>query len=186
MNHEWAQTIPTLAKIARRHGRPAAEFRAPTLATLVHVILEQQISVAAAATQFRRLRAALGGISGARLAQAGETGLRELGLTRQKAHYCASLGRAVTERRFSLARLQRVSDDEAYRELVGLKGVGPWTAAIFMMMALKRPDIWPVGDLALIRVSEELHPADVDDGQRFRPWRSTAAFYYWHYYRATR
>lgn len=185
MNHRWAKSIPELAWIADNFGQPAAQYRSPTLATLVHIILEQQISVAAAATQFKRLCASLGGISGKRLANAGEPGLRRLGLTRQKARYCAGLGHAICERRFSLAKIQRLDEDQALAELTALPGIGPWTGAIFLMMAMRKPDVWPAGDLALLRVAADLAPSDSDDGERFRPWRTTAAFYYWHYYRAT-
>ncbi len=188
MNHAWARKHQILGQIAAQYGQPTPSYRPATLASLVHIILEQQISVAAANTQFRRLRRALGGISGQRLAEAGAPGLRNLGLTRQKARYCAGLGEAICARQFSLTKIARLPNAEAQEMLQALPGIGPWTASIFLMMALRRADVWPPGDLALIRACDELCPAAerADDGAPFAPWRTTGAFYLWHYYRHTR
>lgn len=187
VNHKWLARFPEMAEITRRFGPAELSFRRPGLDALVLTILEQQIAVKAAQTQFRNLKKALGGLSGGRLASAGEPGLRALGLTRQKARYIANLGTAVAERRFSIQRLERMSDDAAIAALTQLPGIGPWTASIYLMMALRRDDIWPRGDLALIRASRALLSdgsiVTADDGLRWAPFRSHAAFNLWHYYR---
>ncbi len=182
------QQCPALARIRQAFGLPEPTRRPANLDSLVLIILEQQISVQAARTIHRRLRGELGRISARALLGAGETGLRSLGLTRQKAHYCVELGRAVRERRFSLTRIARADDATAWAELVALKGIGPWSAAIYLMMSLGRADIWPPGDLALDRTVALLLPGTddpADTALRWAPHRSVAAEYLWHFYRNT-
>ncbi len=182
--------FPEMREIVKHYGLPDRIRRGATLGTLVHVILEQQVSVPAAKTLYGRLKAGLGGMSAARLRDAGEPGLRRFGLTRQKSRYCFELGKAICERRFSLTRLSRLPDDEAIAELKALPGIGPWTAAIYLMNALERDDVWPPGDLALKRAIEELlpaaHHAQERTGERWAPYRSYAAELLWLYYRNTR
>ncbi|MEM8982039.1 MAG: DNA-3-methyladenine glycosylase 2 family protein [Pseudomonadota bacterium] len=184
-----AAQCPALAAVQRRYGAPPPSRRPADLATLVRIILEQQISIRAADTIYRRLRAGLGRISATALVAAGEPTLRGYGLTRQKAHYCAELGRAIRQRRFSITGVARLADDDALAALSTLKGIGPWSAAIYLMMALGRPDIWPPGDLALDRAARQLVPHGPDDpvelARRWSPYRSIAADYLWHYYRQT-
>ena len=186
---ELIALCPAMAAVDARFGPPRPSRRAAGLDTLVHIILEQQISVRAADAIHRRLRQRLGRVSARALVAAGEAGLREAGLTRQKAHYCAELGRAIIERRFSLTRLARAPDEDALAELVTLKGIGRWSAAIYLMMALGRDDIWPPGDLALDRAVLQLLPAETaipaEIAERWAPYRSIAADYLWHYYRST-
>ena len=188
-SRELVALCPAIAAVDARFGPPQPSRRRAGLDTLVHIILEQQISVSAANAIHRRLRQRLGRITAKALVAAGEDGLRDAGLTRQKAHYCAELGRAIAERRFSLTRLARSPDDAALAELVTLKGIGRWSAAIYLMMALGREDIWPPGDLALDRAVLQLLPAKsgapADIATRWAPYRSIAADYLWHYYRST-
>lgn len=187
VNFKWLAQFPEMAEIARLYGPAPLSYRPAGLPALVLTILEQQIAVKAARTQFRNLAHALGGISGKRLADTGEQGLRRLGLTRQKARYLHNLGSEVVGRRFSITALQRMDDASAIETLIRLPGVGPWTASIYMMMALRRDDVWPRGDLALIRAANSLvddkAAVAADDGARWAPFRTHAAFSLWHYYR---
>lgn len=177
-----------MAAIVERWGVPDYWRRAPGTDTLARIILEQQVSLAAAATLHRRLCRTLGGaLSARRLAATGAERLHALGVTRQKARYCVALASAVTERRLSLAGLARRPDAEALAELVALPGIGPWTASIYLIAALRRPDVWPPGDLALERALEaHFGPARAGrlaaDGARWRPLRSVAAQLLWHDY----
>jgi DNA-3-methyladenine glycosylase II len=120
--------------------------------------------------------------------------LRSLGLTRQKSAYCLHLAEAITEKRIKLVQLGRMSDDAAKTVLVELKGIGPWSADIYLLMALRRPDIWPAGDLALAialaRLKQLPQPPSADEltraAEAWRPYRAVAARMLWQYYLAQR
>ena len=138
-----------LARIARVYGPPPLWARAAGFPTLVHIILEQQVSLASARAAFDRLQAAASPLTPERfLALDGGT-LRTIGFSRQKTTYCRHLADAIARGRLKLAALARMDDTRARQELMKIKGIGLWTAYIYLLMALRRPDTWPVGDLAL-------------------------------------
>ena len=177
--------------IIGRWGMPEFWSRRPGIDSLFLIILQQQISVVAARSIYRRVSNALGGVSARRIYHAGPVRLRTLGLTRQKARYCFELAHAVVERRFSVGGLQRLSDADAISALCAQSGIGPWTAAIYLMSALKRLDVWSPGDLALRRGIADILPGrDVvdlaDSGDRWAPYRAVAARLVWHHYRCSR
>jgi len=179
-----------LQEIIRRWGLPEFWSRRPGVESLFLIILEQQISITAARSIYRRLKAALGGLSARRVYQAGPERLRSLGLTRQKSRYAHELARAVVERRLSVEGLKNLSDTEAIAALCAQPGIGPWSAAIYLMSALKRIDVWPPGDLALRRAIAELFPGTdtatlADSGERWQPQRAVAARLVWHHYRCS-
>ena len=185
---ELAAQFPELDEILNRWGMPGFWCRGAGIESLFRIILEQQISVAAARTLFRRVGESLGGMSARRVHGAGPDGLRALGLSRQKARYCHELSRAVVERRLSVAGLARMGDEEAIEALCAQPGIGPWSAAIYLMSALKRINVWAPGDLALQRGIEDLFPgtdtsALATTGERWQPWRAVAARLVWHHYR---
>jgi len=188
--HGLARHHPELKEIIERWGLPEFWCRKPGMESLVLIILEQQISIAAARTIHRRLKATLGGLSARRLCQAGPEKLRTLGLTRQKSGYCYDLACAVVERRLSINGLTALDDEEAIATLSAQRGIGPWSAAIYLMSALGRMDVWPPGDLALRRgVADVLPKATTgelgDSGERWRPQRAVAARLLWHHYRCS-
>lgn len=177
-----------LQEIIRRWGLPEFWSRRPGVEALFLIILEQQISVTAARSIYRRLKTTLGGLSARRVHEAGPEQLRSLGLTRQKSRYCYELARAVVERRLSVTGLNNLSDADAIAVLCAQPGIGPWSASIYLMSALKRIDVWPPGDLALRRGIAELFPgtdtaALADSGERWHPQRAVAARLVWHHYR---
>ena len=183
-----AAQFSELDEILNRWGMPGFWCRSAGIESLFRIILEQQISVAAARTLFRRVGDSLGGMSARRVYGAGPDGLRALGLSRQKARYCHELSRAVVERRLSIAGLGRMSDEDAMAALCVQPGIGPWSAAIYLMSSLKRINVWAPGDLALQRGIEDIFPgthtaALVQTGDRWRPWRAVAARLVWHHYR---
>ena len=120
--------------------------------------------------------------------------IKRAGLTRQKLAYCYHLADAIATRQLSLSRLPHLSDAEARRALVNVKGIGPWTADIYLLMALRRPDIWPRGDLALkaaLKTVKRLPTLPSDEtfdaiGHGWRPWRAVAARILWHFYLSSR
>ena len=186
-------TVDTdLAGIAERHGPPPLWAREPGFETLVQIILEQQVSLASAEAARQRLVWAAGVIEPDAIVRAGEEVLREAGLTRQKARYLTGLARDVREGRLDLASVAEAGDDDARERLVSVLGVGRWTADIYLLMALGRPDIWPTGDLALagaMRRAKGLAalPSAVEQtaiAEPWRPWRAVAARLLWHAYLA--
>jgi DNA-3-methyladenine glycosylase II len=189
-----ARRDPDFAALAARNGTPPLWARRPGFPTLVHIVLEQQVSIAAARTLFRRASERLGGMTPERVAEAGVAGLFRLGLTRQKASYCHALAHAVLDGSLSLSRLARGDDVAGRTALLALRGIGPWSADIYYLMALRRPDVWPVGDLALaVALQEVKRLRSRPDAQRqlalsaaWAPWRSVAARLLWHYYLTTR
>jgi DNA-3-methyladenine glycosylase II len=182
------------AALAARNGLPPMWARRPGFPTLVHIVLEQQVSIAAARTLFRRVREALGGITPERVAGRGVAGLFRLGLTRQKASYCHALAEAVLDGSLSLPGIARARDAEGRAALLALRGIGPWSADIYYLMALRRPDVWPVGDLALAVALQEVKrlrkrpdaARQLAMSEGWAPWRSVAARLLWHYYLTTR
>lgn len=138
-----ARRAPEFRGVIARHGIPAFWRRPEGIETLVRIIPEQQVSLAAAGTLYRRIRAELGGLSATRLAAAGPERLHAMGMTRQKARYCHTLAEAVRSRRFSFGALARASDEEALATLTALPGIGPWTAGAYVMAAMRRRDAWP-------------------------------------------
>ncbi|MBL7033322.1 MAG: DNA-3-methyladenine glycosylase 2 family protein [Candidatus Delongbacteria bacterium] len=185
-----AERDPLLAALLRDHGVPPLWGRRPGLATLVRIILEQQVSLASARTAYRRLVDDLGRLTPERLLAAGVPHLRQLGLTRQKAAYCVNLASAILEGKLDIAGLKREEDTTVMVKLTSIIGIGPWTAQIYLLMALKRPDVWPRGDLALVTAMRELKllgenssPEQCEEvTQAWRPYRAVAARLLWQYY----
>ena len=188
--HDLADRDPDLQRILRLHGPPPMWARRPGFATLVRIILEQQVSLASARSAYDRLERRTGRLTPDRVRALGARRLRELGLTRQKAGYLLELARSLLDGHLQLSGLSRVDDGQARAALMTVTGIGPWTADIYLLMALRRKDVWPAADLALaksVQVLKQL-PAVPTSGdlqtmsQVWRPLRSVAARMLWHYY----
>lgn len=181
-----------LGRIYRAHGAPPLWERPPGFDTLVRIILEQQVSLASAGAVYARLRAEFGPLRPSKLIEAGETRLRAVGLTRQKAGYCLNLARAVQSEALPIRELDRMTDDAVVGALTSIKGIGPWTAHVYLLMALLRPDAWPATDLALAVASRQVmglgHRPDptqmLELAEPWRPWRAVAARMLWQSYLA--
>ena len=181
-----------LGSIYELHGVPPMWGRRPGFETLLRIVLEQQVSLISARAMFARLKANIQPFTHEGFIAAGEPHLRSLGVTRQKSHYCLQVAHAFTNG--DLRKISGMSDDEAHATLLRIKGVGPWTANIYLLMALKRPDIWPDGDIALStavgRVSRmKARPSFVELAKiadAWRPYRSVAARMLWQFYLAER
>lgn len=189
---ELAARDRDLARIVAKHGVPPMWDRPSGFPTLVWIILEQQVSIAAARTLFRRLGEQLGegGVSPDTVAGAGVDGLRSMGLTRQKARYCHELANRVRDGRLDLAAVGRWPEDTARRALLEVPGIGHWSIDIYFLMALRRPDVWPRGDLALARAMRDVKrlrtvptpERQADIAAAWAPWRSVAARILWTHY----
>ncbi|MFN8654216.1 MAG: hypothetical protein U0133_20125 [Gemmatimonadales bacterium] len=177
-----------------RYGIPPLWARRPGFATLVKIILEQQVSLASARAMYRRLHQHLGEVTPHPVHGLGPAGLQALGFTRQKAAYTHGLARELVEARLDLRALHRLEDDLARTRLVALNGVGPWSADCYLLMALGRPDIWPPGDIALLNAMQQVKRLRTRPtverarriAARWAPWRSVAARILWHHYLASR
>jgi DNA-3-methyladenine glycosylase II len=189
---ELAIIDPDLAGIAERHGHPPLWAREPGFETLVRIILEQQVSLASAEAARQRLVLAAGAVEPDSIVAAGEDALRDAGLTRQKARYLVRFASDVLDGTLDLTAVAAASDDEARARLTAVLGIGRWTADIYLLMALGRPDVWPAGDLALagaMRRAKDLDtlPTNADQeviAEAWRPWRAVAARLLWHAYLA--
>jgi len=184
-----AAAEPAFAKVIGKHGLPPLWDREPGFATLLHIILEQQVSLASAKACFDKLHIHLGGISPAGLLTLDDAELRSIGFSRQKAAYARHLAQAVIDKHIDLDALSSMSDAAAKAELIKLKGVGEWTSDIYLLMVLLRPDIMPRGDIALHSayhvITGEPRPSSdqfIEIARRWSPHRSTAARLLWHFY----
>ena len=179
-----------LARLLAADGVPPLWERKPCFATLIRIILEQQVSLASARAVYDRLMDNLVPFTPDRFLETGSSYLRSLGVTRQKAGYCINVAEAILEGVLDLAALSGMDDSAARDALTQIKGIGPWTANIYLLMALRRPDIWPSGDIALantVRKVKEFDdhpsPSTVSEiAENWRPFRSVAARMLWHHY----
>lgn len=181
-----------LASILESLGPPPLWARRPGFPTLVKIILEQQVSLASAAAMFARLTNNVVPFHPARMIELGEGHLKSLGLTRQKTAYCLDLAQSLTEKRLRLAQLSLMSDADARAALMAIKGLGSWSADVYLLMVLLRPDVFPATDLALITAVTKLkrlrsRPTPnqlLEMAEAWRPYRSVAARMLWQYYLA--
>jgi DNA-3-methyladenine glycosylase II len=179
-----------LASILKRFGLPPLWARKPGFAALVQIILEQQVSLASAKAAFDRLQASISIVDPQNFLTLDDSTLKTIGFSRQKTRYCRLLAQAVIDGELNLYGLKRLDDDNARNELKRFKGIGDWTADIYLLMALRRPDVWPRGDLALLAAMQNLkglatrptHDEFERIGENWKPYRSVAARMLWHYY----
>ncbi len=179
-----------LAAVVECFGPPPLWARRPGFAALVRIILEQQVSLASARAAYSRLKAAAGRVTPHRIARLSDAHLRINGLTRQKAAYCRNLAKCIADDTLILGHFSQLDDPAVRSKLLQVPGIGPWTADIYLLMVLRRPDVWPDGDLALAKAVQQVkrlrsRPSP-ERLQRIAndwvPWRAVAARILWHYY----
>jgi DNA-3-methyladenine glycosylase II len=179
-----------LARILASHGAPPMWRRAAGFTTLVHIILEQQVSLKSAKAMLLRLQSVINPFTPERFVDLGESHLRQLGVTRQKSAYLLHLSGSILDGELSFNKLSRMPDDEARTILTRIKGIGLWSADVYLLMAMRRADIWPAGDLALAVAVKELWGLEfrptTDEleqiAERWRPYRAVAARMLWQHY----
>ena len=187
---QLAAQDPDLAGVVARYGPPPLWAREPGFPTLVHIILEQQVSLASARAAYDRLIEAVSPLAPETFLTLDAETLRSIGFSRQKARYCRLLAEAVSTRKLDLERLPTQTDSEVYDTLTALTGIGQWTANIYLLMVLRRPDIWPKGDVALATGAQQVkrlaqRPSQDElalMAEAWRPYRSVAARLLWHHY----
>lgn len=187
---ELAAADPDLGRVISRLGPPPLWDREPGFPTLVHLILEQQVSLASAKAAFDKLNARLPTLDPDSFLALDDRTLKEIGFSGQKGRYCRELARAVLDGTLDLDKLASLANAEVCAALEQVVGIGPWTSSIYLLMVLLRPDIWPPGDLALAVAVKDLKgldhrppPRELEAiAEQWRPWRSVAARILWHHY----
>ncbi len=183
-----------LARILAEYGPPPLWAREPGFPTLVHIILEQQVSLASARAAYDKLLAIAAPLTPERFLELDDATLKAAGFSRQKTRYGRELAAAVATGQLDLDGLHALDDGAAREALTRVKGIGRWTADIYLLMAMRRPDIWPIGDLALATAAQQALGLAATPttgeleliGAAWRPWRAAAARLLWHYYLSRR
>jgi DNA-3-methyladenine glycosylase II len=187
---ELARLEPRFRQIIARLGPPPLWGREPGFPALVLIILEQQVSLASARAAYNRLVEICPALIPERFLELGDEALRGAGFSRQKTAYCRGLAQGLLDGRLDLHSLADKDDEVVRQELMAVKGIGAWTADIYLLMALRRADIWPVQDRALAvavqrawGLAQAPTPAELEQmGEAWRPYRAVAARLLWHYY----
>jgi len=176
-----------LRKIIKDHGYPPLWIRANSFETLVLTILEQQVSLASAYSAYKKLKEKTK-ITPQNLLQLNDEELRSCYFSRQKIIYVRELANAITSKRISLKKFEELPDDTVRIELKKIKGIGDWTVDIYLIHALRRTDVFPLGDLALINAIKMVKGLELGKEeimqlcQKWKPYRSMATMLFWHYY----
>jgi DNA-3-methyladenine glycosylase II len=191
---ELAARDEMLAAIHAKHGDPPLWRRDEGFTTLVHIILEQQVSLSSAKSMLVRLDNAIQPFTPDRFLELGDTHLRGLGVTRQKSSYLLDLSASIVNDELNFTKLARMGDDDVRIALTRIKGIGSWSADVYLLMAMRRADIWPAGDLALAVAMKELKnlanrpgPIELERlAEQWRPHRAVAARMLWQSYLGSR
>ena len=179
-----------LASVIKQHGLPPMWTRPNTFQTLILTILEQQVSLAAAYAAFKKLKEKIGNVTPAKLLKLTDEEMGACYFTRQKMGYARGLAVAVQSKRIVLKKLAVLPDEEVRHILIQLKGIGHWTIDVYLMHALQRTDLFPLGDIALVNSLKEIKqlPNDIRKeemlsiAEPWRPYRTVAAMILWHAY----
>jgi len=180
---------PDLNMFYRTCGLPLLRTRPPGYGTLLKVICAQQVSTAAARAITGRLDAISKPMTPEKFMGLSDKKVREIGLSRQKENYGRGIAEAIINGTFSLRRIANMRDEQAIAEMMNLKGIGRWTAEVYLIFALRRPDLWPIDDLGIVKgvmgmkglTSRPSRQELLQIGELYKPWRSAAARMMWHY-----
>jgi DNA-3-methyladenine glycosylase II len=187
-----AQDGETIRHMLDVGGPTPLRRREPGFEGLAAIIVSQQVSTASATAIFGRLRTMVSPLNAQNLGEASDETLRAAGLSAAKIRTLHALAHAIATNALDIDALASISAEEAHEKLVAVKGIGPWTADIFLLFCLGHPDAWPAGDLALqeaarlaLKLKKRPDTARLEKiGERWRPWRGVAARMLWAYYRA--
>lgn len=185
---------PLIAGLVEQYGMPPLWHRSQSFRTLVHVVLEQKVSLASARAVMMRVQELCPDMSPASFLQVSELQLRKAGISERKVSYCRSIALAITTGALNLTRLRRDTDTQVMEQLIAVRGIGPWTAGVYLLMAMRRPDAWASGDRALAVSLAECESlavvpsyAELDKrAESWRPFRAAAARVLWHAYLSRR
>ena len=189
---EIAARDKDVADALKRVGYPMPRKRPPGFGTLIDIIVGQQVSAAAAMAIRGRLELVVVPMTPKNFLKTDEGSLRTAGLSGRKVEYGRGLAKAMRVGALDTGRLAKQSDEEVIAALTAIRGLGRWSAEIYMMFALKRADVWPAEDLAIAEALKRLKKLDERPKRKisepliehWRPWRSVAALFLWHYYKS--
>jgi len=189
-----AKKDPHLQAILQQYGHPPMWSRPATFESLIHIILEQQVSLASAKAALEKLRTKLGTITPEKLLLLSDDALRACYFSRQKTNYARELATAIVSKKLNLKKLGNATDDEIRVELKKIKGIGDWTVDIYLLFVLQRSDIFPTGDLAMMNALKSIKQLPkhttkeeiIAIAESWRPHRSLATMLLWHHYIKTR
>lgn len=189
-----AERDTLMRSLLEQYGTPPLWQRVQKFSTLVHIVLEQKVSLASARAVMLRVQELCPDMEPAEFLQVPENALREAGISARKVSYCRSIATALHSDELNLIRLRRCTDEQVMQQLTDIRGIGPWTAGVYLLMAMRRPDAWASGDRALaVSLAEcealEQVPSYAELDRRaddWRPHRATAARLLWHAYLSRR
>lgn len=187
---DLAASDPDLSQIIKTHNYPPFWSRPNTFETLVHIILEQQVSLASALSALNKLKERLQELTPSRSLILTDEEMRACYVSRQKAGYIRYLAEALLSGQLNLTELEQLPDDEVRAKLLTLKGIGNWTADIYLMFVLQHPDVFPIGDLAAVNALKRVKNLPVDItreemltiAKKWQPYRTIATMLLWHFY----
>ncbi|RXK60490.1 DNA-3-methyladenine glycosylase 2 family protein [Lacibacter luteus] len=179
-----------LRGIIKKHGYPPMWTRKQGFETLILTILEQQVSLASAFAAYKKLKSRIGVVTPAKILAMSNEELRECYFTRQKQLYAKELATAIVTKQLQLKKFPEMTDEDVRTQLTAIKGIGNWTTDVYLMHALQRTDLFPLGDIALVnslKETKQLHPHVTKDemltiAEPWRPYRTIAAMILWHAY----
>ena len=179
-----------LAAIHAELGPPSPWRRPQGFATLCYIVFEQQVSLASAEATYLKVAALMETFTPENYLPLSDEALRGAGVSRQKARYTRLIAEAILNGDLPIHRFARYEDDRVRELLTAITGVGNWTADVYLMAAMRRPDLWPIGDLALVKAIKAVKGLEKTPdkdwlqalGEDYRPYRSVAARMYWDYY----
>ncbi|UMY65906.1 MULTISPECIES: DNA-3-methyladenine glycosylase [unclassified Flavobacterium] len=181
----------TFHEIVATYGYPTPQLRAPGFAAMVHIILEQQVSIASAKATYRKLELALESVTPEKSLAAPDEVFREAGVSRQKTAYIRDMAQRVVSGILYFESLSAKTEAEVRAELLQIKGVGHWSIDVYLMFCLQSEDILPLGDIAIVNTMKEFWP-DLSAAEReakaatWKPYRTAAAYLLWHHYLRSR
>jgi len=175
------------AFIRDKYGIPPNWSRPQGFISLSRMILEQQVSLASANAHFIKLNSYLDGFTPSNILSLTDEEMRTCQISRQKAKYLWALSTAILTEELNLEELQELNEHEIRKQLTAIKGIGHWTTDVYLMFCLQAHDIFPIGDIALVNTVKELTTAKTTDeimllAERWKPFRSLAVYFFWHYY----
>jgi len=177
----------TFAFINSKYGPPPNWSRPQGFLSLSKIILEQQISLAAANAHFLKLSGYMSGFTPSNILKLTDEEMRICQISRQKSKYLRELSATILEGVIDLHGLSKLNETEVKKQLTRIKGIGDWTTDIYLMFCLQAKNTFPIGDIAVIKAVKELyHVKTMKEvallSENWRPFRSLATYYFWHYY----
>lgn len=185
-----AQNDSQLGSIIKQYGYPPMWTRKPNFKTLIHIILEQQVSLASAKAALNKLQEKLGAITPKKVFALSDQELKACYFSRQKTVYARCLAEAIITKKIDLKKIPTSGNDQIRQQLKSIKGIGDWTVDVFLLFALQRTDVFPVGDLAMVNALKEIKQLTIKTNREdlmklaesWKPYRSIATMMLWHYY----